>query len=145
MEAWVKEAVESGAKLLTGGQRISDSCFQPTVLLDPPAEAKVSQSEIFGPVICLYPYTDIDQALQQANSLPYNFQAAVFTQDIDTAMHCYARLKACAVMINDHTAFRVDWMPFAGLGQSGLAVGGIPYTMRDMQIEKLMVLRSPGL
>jgi len=48
-------------------------------------------------------------------------------------------------MINEHTAFRVDWMPFAGLKQSGIGVGGIPYTMQDMQIEKLMVLRSNEL
>jgi len=49
------------------------------------------------------------------------------------------------VMINDHTAFRVDWMPFAGLRQSGLGTGGIPYSIRDMQVEKLIVLQSPGL
>lgn len=55
------------------------------------------------------------------------------------AMRAVERLDASAVMLNDHTAFRVDWMPFAGLRQSGLGVGGIPYTFRDMQIEKLMV------
>ncbi len=145
VEAWVEEAVEAGATLLTGGKRISDSCYECTVLLDPPTDAKVSQLEIFGPVICLYSYTDIDQAIHQANSLPLAFQASVFTKDIDTAMHAYSQLKASAVMINDHSAFRVDWMPFAGLGESGLAVGGIPYTMRDMQIEKLMVLKSERL
>ncbi len=48
-------------------------------------------------------------------------------------------------MVNDHTAFRVDWMPFAGLGESGLGIGGIPYTMRDMQIEKMIVIRSNEL
>ena len=145
VEAWVEEAVQAGAKLLAGGKRISDSCYECTVLLDPPVTAQVSQLEIFGPVICVYPYTDIDQAIHQANALPFAFQASVFTKDIDTAMHAYSGLKASAVMINDHSAFRVDWMPFAGLGQSGLAVGGIPYTMRDMQIEKLMVLRSKRL
>ena len=145
VEAWVEEAVQAGAKLLAGGKRISDFCYECTVLLDPPVAAKVSQLEIFGPVICVYSYTDIDQAIHQANALPFAFQASVFTKDIDTAMHAYSRLKASAVMINDHSAFRVDWMPFAGLGQSGLAVGGIPYTMRDMQIEKLMVLKSKRL
>ena len=145
VEAWVEEAVQAGAKLLAGGKRISDFCYECTVLLDPPVAAKVSQLEIFGPVICVYSYTDIDQAIHQANALPFAFQASVFTRDIDTAMHAYSRLKASAVMINDHSAFRVDWMPFAGLGQSGLAVGGIPYTMRDMQIEKLMLLKSPRL
>ncbi len=145
VEAWVEEAVQAGAQLLAGGKKISDSCYQCTVLLDPPMDAKVSQLEIFGPVICVYSYTDIDQAIHQANALPSAFQASVFTKDIDTAMHAYSRLHASAVMVNDHSAFRVDWMPFAGLGQSGLAVGGIPYTMRDMQIEKLLVLKSKGL
>ena len=145
VEEWVEEAVQAGAKLLAGGKRISDSCYECTVLLDPPKDVKVSQREIFGPVICVYSYSDIDQAIAQANALPYAFQAAVFTRDIDTAMHVYAQLNASAVMINDHTAFRVDWMPFAGLGESGLAVGGIPYTMEDMQIKKLMVLRSERL
>ena len=52
------------------------------------------------------------------------------------------RLDAATVMVNDHTAFRVDWMPFAGLRESGHGIGGIPYTLRDMQIEKLTVVRS---
>ena len=69
--------------------------------------------------------------------------AAVFTRDHGTAMHAYARLDASAVMLNDHTAFRVDWMPFAGLRQSGLGVGGIPYSFREMQIEKLFVGPMP--
>ena len=45
-------------------------------------------------------------------------------------------------MVNDHTAFRIDGMPFAGLRESGLAVGGIPYTIEDMQIDKMLVIKS---
>ena len=101
--------------------------------------------EIFGPVICIYPYEDIDVAIEQANALPFSFQASVFTSDIDKAMRVSKRINASAVMVNDHTAFRVDWMPFAGLKQSGLGIGGIPYTMEDMQIEKMTVLRSREL
>ncbi len=142
---WVDEAVAGGAECLTGGERLSTTTYACTVLYDPPADARVSQQEIFGPVICVYPYDDIDDALARANALPFAFQASVITQDLDTAMKCYRRLDASAVMINDHTAFRVDWMPFAGLRQSGLGVGGIPYTFEDMQIEKMMVLRSPEL
>ena len=78
-------------------------------------------------------------------SLPYAFQAAVFTRDLDTALRASRRLNASAVMVNDHTAFRVDWMPFAGLRESGLGVGGIPYTMEDMQIRKMIVIRSKEL
>ena len=68
----------------------------------------------------------------------------VFTRDIDTATELSRQLDASAVMINDHTAFRDDAMPFAGLRESGLGVGGIPYTMRDMQVDKMMVVRSTG-
>jgi len=145
VEEWVNEAVDAGAELLTGGKRISDTCYECTVLFDPPEDARVSQLEIFGPVVCVYPVTDLDEGIRRANGLPLAFQAAVFTRDVDTAMRAYSRLDASAVMVNDHTAFRVDWMPFAGLRESGLATGGIPYTMRDMQIDKLMVLKSKEL
>ena len=142
---WVTEAVQAGAKLLCGGEKLSDTCYAPTVLVDPPEDVRVSTAEIFGPVICVYSYSNIDDAIDRANSLPVAFQASVFSKNIDTALEVYSRLDASAVMINDHTAFRVDWMPFAGLKQSGLGVGGIPHTMHDMQIKKMMVIRSPQL
>jgi acyl-CoA reductase-like NAD-dependent aldehyde dehydrogenase len=112
------------------------------VLFDPPQDCRVSREEVFGPLVCVYPYDDVAEAIARANSLPYAFQAAVFTRDIDAAMHAYRNLDASAVMVNDHTAFRVDWMPFAGLRQSGLGTGGIPYTFRDMQIEKMCVVKT---
>jgi acyl-CoA reductase-like NAD-dependent aldehyde dehydrogenase len=139
---WVDEAVAGGAELLCGGKRISDSCYEPTVLLNPPADSKVSTLEIFGPVVCVYAYDDVANAVKQSNALPVAFQAAVYCKDIDTATALYQELDASAVMINDHSAFRDDVMPFAGLRESGLGVGGIPYTMGDMQIDKMMVVKS---
>ena len=121
VETWVKEAVDAGAELVSGGNRLSESCYEPTVLYNPPAEAK------------------------RANALPFAFQSSVFTTNIDTAMKAYRGLDASAVMVNDHTAFRVDWMPFAGLRQSGHGVGGIAHTVEDMQIDKMMVIRSKSL
>ena len=64
----------------------------------------------FGPSVSIYPYDDVDVAIAEANSLPVSFQAAVFTKDLDFAMRCYQNLDATAVMVNEHTAFRVDWM-----------------------------------
>jgi acyl-CoA reductase-like NAD-dependent aldehyde dehydrogenase len=145
VQQWVNEAVTQGAELICGGNRISASCYAPTVLLNPPDDAYVSQKEIFGPVICVYSYTSMDEALTRANALPYAFQAAVFTQNLDTALYAYKRLDASAVMVNDHTAFRVDWMPFAGLKKSGLGIGGIPHTFREMQIEKMLLIKSKSL
>ena len=142
---WVDEAVVAGAKLLCGGNKISDTCYAPTVLLNPPDNVRVSIMEIFGPVVCVYAYDNVDAAVQQANSLPVAFHAAVFSDNTDQAMRLYKQLDASAVMINDHTAFRDDVMPFAGLRESGLGIGGIPYTMEDMQIDKMMVVKSAGL
>ena len=80
--------------------------------------------------------------MRRANALPYSFQSAVFTASLDTAIWAYKNLDASAVMVNDHTAFRVDWMPFAGRRASGYGTGGIPYTYRDMTVEKMLVIRS---
>tara|TARA_R110002124_G_scaffold97475_3_gene242445 strand:+ start:245 stop:1630 length:1386 start_codon:yes stop_codon:yes gene_type:complete len=142
VEEWVNEAVLGGAKVLTGGKRISDTCYEPTVLLNPPLKAKVSTLEIFGPVVCVYSYDDRDKAIKIANSLDVHFQAAVFTKSLDVALDCVKKLNATAVMVNDHTAFRVDWMPFGGRDASGFGMGGIQYSMQEMTREKLMVIKS---
>ncbi len=145
IEAWVNEALQENATLVTGGKRISKTIYSPTVLLNPAEHSKVTQQEIFGPVICVYAFDTIDEAINRANALPFAFQASVATQNIDTALYLYKHLAASTVMINDHTAFRVDWMPFAGLRESGYGTGGIPYTYRDMLIEKMLVFHSPAL
>ncbi len=145
IEKWINEAKAAGTKVLSGGNRLSESCYECTVLYDPPENSKVSQNEIFGPVINVYPYSDLNEAIKRANALPVAFQASVFSRNIDTALGISKRIDASAVMINDHTAFRVDWMPFAGLKQSGLGVGGIPHSMHDMQIDKMLVMRSNAI
>jgi len=139
---WVDEAVKKGAKLLCGGKKISDSCYAPTVLWNPPEDAKVSREEVFGPVVCVYSYKKPEEAVRRANSLPVCFQAAVFTKNIDQAFYYVRNLQATAVIVNDHTAFRVDWMPFGGRMESGLGMGGIPQSMKDMTAEKMFVVKT---
>jgi acyl-CoA reductase-like NAD-dependent aldehyde dehydrogenase len=142
VDSWVREAVAGGAELLCGGSRISNTCYEPTLLLNPPQYSRCSKEEIFGPVVCLYEYKDYKEAIELANQLPFTFQASIYTESLNTALDCVNRLKATAVMVNEHTAFRVDWMPFGGAGMSGLGTGGIGYSMRDMCHEKLMVIKS---
>lgn len=145
VEEWVNEAITKGGKILTGGKRISDSLFEPTVILNPSDDALVSTKEIFGPVVCIYSYNDIEDAFDRANSLDVSFQAAVFTKNLDTALKAVKRLNGTAVMVNDHTAFRVDWMPFGGARASGLGMGGIHHSMEECSNEKMMVIKSPVL
>jgi len=145
VEEWVNEAVSKGAKILCGGKKISDTLYEPTVLLDPSDDVNVTTQEIFGPVVCIYPYSDRNEAIDKANSLPYAFQAAVFTNNLDTTLDTVNKLNATAVMVNDHTAFRVDWMPFGGRDSSGIGMGGIPYSMDEMTRKKMMVIKSDVL
>lgn len=141
VELWVNEAISSGAKLLTGGKRLSDTTYAPTVLLEPALNAKVSTMEVFGPVICIYGYDDIADAIERANALNYAFQASIFTKNLDVAMKAIQELNASSVMVNDHSAFRVDWMPFSGRKHSGYNTGGIAYTMQDMSQDKMAVIK----
>ena len=139
---WVEEAKAAGGKILTGGNKIGNTCYEPTIILNPPYDINVSQCEIFGPVINIYSYKNRNEAIKFANDVPFAFQAAVFTNDINAALESAKDLNAAAIMINDHTAFRVDWMPFAGRKSSGLGVGGILPSMIEMTEEKLIVFRS---
>lgn len=145
VHGWVEEALEAGAKLLCGGRTLSPTTYAPTVLLDPPDEVRVSQKEIFGPVVSLYAYDSIDDAIARANGPDVFFQASIFTRDLDTALSASRRLNGMAVMVNEHPAFRVDWMPFGAGRQSGLGLGGIGNAMRDMSTERMVVFRSAGI
>jgi len=145
VESWVEEAVSLGAKVLAGGKRLSESLFEPTLIEGVPNAAKLKQSEVFGPVVCLDSYDDIDSAIRIANSLNVAFQASIFTNDLNTSFKAMNELNAMAVMVNEHTAFRVDWMPFGGYKESGLGIGGIAQAIEDMSIEKLCVFKSKEL
>ncbi len=141
-EAWVNEAIDEGARVMTGAKRINDVSYEPTVLLNPDPHSKVSTQEVFAPVVCIYGYEKIEEAIEAANSLDVSFQAAVFSNNTSEAMAIAKQLEASAVMINDYTTFRVDWMPFAGRKHSGYGIGGIGYTLHDMLEHKMLVIKD---
>jgi len=142
IEAWVDEAIKEGAQLITGGKRINEVSYEPTVLLNPAKDSKVSTQEVFGPIVCIYGYQSIDAAIEQANSLDVSFQSSIFSDNMALAMDVAKKFEASAVMINDYTTFRVDWMPFAGRKHSGYGIGGIGYSMRDMLEHKMIVTKG---
>ncbi len=139
---WVNESIKNGAKLVTGGKILSNSTFDKTILMNPNKDDKLSKFEIFGPVVTINEYQNFDQAIDQANSVNVSFQASIFSDNITEVLKFYEKINASAVFHNEHTAFRVDWMPFAGLKHSGHGVGGIKYSMHDMQIDKMLVLKK---
>jgi acyl-CoA reductase-like NAD-dependent aldehyde dehydrogenase len=141
VSTWIDEAVMGGGRLIGGG-RVSSTTLQPSIMVNPPGNAKVSTLKVFGPVTCVYPFTRLHDAVAAANALPMAFQASVFAENLRAALDAAERLAASAVMINNHTAFRTDWMPFAGRRQSGYGIGGIPATMQAMSEEKMIVFKT---
>ncbi|MFQ5513776.1 MAG: aldehyde dehydrogenase family protein [Myxococcota bacterium] len=139
---WVQKALQQGAKLACGGEILGQQCYAPTLLVDAPDNSRVMRSEVFGPVVNVAAFEDLDAAVERCNEGPWAFQAAVLGRDLERALRAARGLDASAVMINDHTAFRVDWMPFAGRRHSGLGIGGMPYTLEDLTQHKLIVFRS---
>ncbi|MFQ6093437.1 MAG: aldehyde dehydrogenase family protein [bacterium] len=137
VEEWVKEAVEKGAKLLTGGKR-KGTIFQPTVLAQVPEGVRVDCEEVFGPVVCLDKVTDLDEAVVRANSVRFGLQAGIFTRDIKTAFKAIKDLDVGGVMVNDSSDYRLDLMPFGGVKYSGLGREGIKFALLEMTEPKVV-------
>jgi acyl-CoA reductase-like NAD-dependent aldehyde dehydrogenase len=142
--AWVDEAVAAGAKVLTGGTRDGAS-YAPTVLVDVPADAKVSCEEVFGPVLTVTPFDGVEEGFALVNDSPFGLQAGVFTHDLRTAFAAHQRLDVGGVIIGDVPSFRADQMPYGGVKESGTGREGLRSAMADYTDERVMVLTGVPL
>jgi len=131
IEKWVNEAVAKGAKVLTGGKR-EKAVYQPTVLADVPAGAKVDVDEVFAPTVNLYPVADLDEAIARANAVDFGLHAGIFTRDVNKAFRAIRELEVGGVIVNDSSDYRVDLMPFGGVKNSGLGREGIKFALQEM-------------
>jgi glyceraldehyde-3-phosphate dehydrogenase (NADP+) len=139
VEEWVDEAVRGGARILTGGQR-DGAYFRPTVLADASAGMKVVDSEVFGPVTVVFPYSDFEEAIAAVNDSVYGLQAGVYVRDSRLVMQAFEKLEVGGVIIGDIPTFRVDRMPYGGVKQSGFGREGLRYAIRGMCEPRLLVL-----
>lgn len=134
---WIDEAVRNGARLITGGER-KRCTITPTVLTSVPAEAKLSCQEVFGPVVAIYPYENLEDAIEQVNATPYGLQAGIFTNDISRAFGAARKLEFGGIMINDIPMYRADHMPYGGVKSSGLGREGPRYAIEEMTEPKII-------
>jgi aldehyde dehydrogenase (NAD+) len=139
VEAWVDEAVEGGARVLTGGVR-QGGAYQPTVLADVPAGTKVLDEEVFGPVLSLAPFEDLDEAFAAVNASRYGLQAGVFTRDVAVAFRAQRELEVGGVIVGDAPSYRADQMPYGGAKESGTGREGLRAAMDDLTEPRVMVL-----
>ena len=124
VEEWIREAISGGATLLCGGRR-EKAVVWPTVLEDIPPGVRLDCEEVYGPVVCLYRISSLDEAIQRANAVSYGLHAAIFTENLEDAFTAARRLDVGAVMVNDSTDYRLDVMPFGGTKLSGIGRMGI--------------------
>ncbi len=128
---FVQDAVSRGARILTGGE-CEGRYYQPTVLDKVSADCRISREEVFGPVVALYAFGAIQEAIDLANDVDYGLQAGVFTRDLATAHRIADALNCGGVMINDSSDYRIDAMPFGGTRGSGIGREGVAHAIFEM-------------
>ncbi|MYR85338.1 aldehyde dehydrogenase family protein [Streptomyces sp. SID685] len=144
VESWVKEAVEAGAALLTGGDRDGAS-YAPTVLTDLPSDVTLAREEVFGPVLSVQKVHGEDEAFAAVNDSKYGLQAGVFTHDLQAAFRAHRALEVGGVVIGDVPSYRADQMPYGGAKQSGVGREGVRSAMEDYTYERVLVLTGLAL
>jgi len=136
---WVEEAIDTGAELITGGER-EGQIHAPTLLANVKSEMRISSDEVFGPVVGVTSVDNIDEAIDLANDTDYGLSAAIFTQNIDWAMKFAREVDSGNLMVNWGTQWRADLMPYGGLKCSGMGKEGPKYAVEEMTELKMVIL-----
>ena len=135
---WIKEAVATGARVVSGGER-SGTMHAPTVIADVKPEMRISCDELFGPAVAVTSFDTVDQAIELANDSIYGLSAGLFTQNLDWAMRFVKEVHSGNLMINSSPQFRADLMPYGGLKDSGMGKEGPRYAIEEMTELKMVV------
>jgi acyl-CoA reductase-like NAD-dependent aldehyde dehydrogenase len=142
--SWVREAVAEGGTLPTGGVR-TNATVTPAVVLQPPSTAKVVREEIFGPVVVVLAYDDIDQVVTECNASRYGLQAGLFTHDVGTIFDLWRRLEVGALVVNGPSNHRLDHIPFGGVKDSGIGRESPAFMIEDFMTTSTLHLRGISL
>jgi acyl-CoA reductase-like NAD-dependent aldehyde dehydrogenase len=138
VEAWVAEAVDLGAQLMTGGKR-HGAGFEPTVLANVTTSMKVVCDEVFGPVVSVMPFDDIDHVFNLIGESNFGLQCGLFTESLETAIRAIRTIRTGGVIVNGPSTWRTDQLPYGGIKESGIGREGPRYSIREMTDERLVV------
>jgi acyl-CoA reductase-like NAD-dependent aldehyde dehydrogenase len=137
----VADALADGAGVATGDVTGDDGVYRPTVLTDVRNDMDVCATEIFGPVVGVQRYTEVDDAIAKANDTRFGLQAGIFTADVSVAMRAAHALDFGGVCVNEVPTFRADQMPYGGLRDSGNTREGPAWATREMTEERMVVIQ----
>jgi len=138
VESWIVEATKGGAKLLAGGKR-NGAQIEPTVLADVDPKQNVVCEEVFGPVISLIPYDDIDAVFHTVSNSRFGLQTGVFTKSMEIAIRAVRNIRTGGVILNGSSTWRTDQLAYGGVKDSGIGREGPHYSIRDMTEERLVL------
>jgi acyl-CoA reductase-like NAD-dependent aldehyde dehydrogenase len=139
VEGMVSRAVDAGASLLCGGTR-EGALMAATVLTDVNGRMDVVSEEIFGPVMTVQPYDDIEPVFSAISASPYGLQCGIYTNSLDLAMSAFRQVRTGGVIVNGTSRWRSDQMPYGGVKDSGIGREGPKFAIREMTEERLLVL-----
>jgi acyl-CoA reductase-like NAD-dependent aldehyde dehydrogenase len=139
--AWIEAAQARGGRVLAGGTRTCRSMVAPTVMTRVPRDLPLSCEEVFGPVVLVDTFTDMEDAVRQANDSAYGLQAGVFTDSAAARHFAVQNLEVGGIILNDIPTFRADTMPYGGVKGSGLGREGVRYAMEDFCERRTVVPR----
>ncbi|MCU1261488.1 MAG: Aldehyde Dehydrogenase [Bryobacterales bacterium] len=137
VEQWTRQAAQAGAKILTGGDR-TRATIRPGILTEVPEDSRFMREELFGPLVAVNAYRDLDRAIELVNGTSYGLQAGIYTQHLQRAFQAAQKIRAGGVLINDVPTFRADLMPYGGTKESGLGREGPRYAVQEMTEPKLI-------
>jgi acyl-CoA reductase-like NAD-dependent aldehyde dehydrogenase len=138
VESWIAEATSGGAKVLTGGKR-HGAQIEPTVIAGAKPEMKVVCDEVFGPVISLCPYDDVESVFRTVSESRFGLQTGIFTASTALAIRAVRALRTGGVIINGSSTWRTDQLAYGGVKDSGIGREGPRYAIRDMTEERMVL------
>jgi glyceraldehyde-3-phosphate dehydrogenase (NADP+) len=136
--SWIDEAQKAGAELLVAGKR-EGNLIAPTVINRPSESLNVVREEVFGPVLNLFGYQELENAITAVNRSRYGLQVGVFTDSIRTSRQVVDDVDAGGILINEVPTYRADHVPYGGVKDSGLGREGVRYAMEEYSERKTVI------
>ncbi|HLM82973.1 MAG TPA: aldehyde dehydrogenase family protein [Terriglobales bacterium] len=141
VESWVQEAVQGGARVVTGGER-QGAVFAPTIVADVKPQMRVSREELFGPAVAVTPVDSMAEAIALANDSKYGLGSGIFTRDINSAWRFAREMQSGTIQINWTPLWRADLMPYGGFKDSGIGREGPRYALEELTEIKTVVFHG---